>query len=81
MGHTYVVMKEKVFERKIDEVLEAIGNLADATANSFARVDKQFEQVYKRFDALEYKFDRLEYVVLKNHEPRIQTIERKLKIG
>lgn len=59
--------------------MTAVSNLADATAHGFARVDERFEAIDKRFDRLENKFDQVEFAVFKDHEPRIQSLEKKFK--
>lgn len=70
------------------ELLAAILDLKDATAASFAKVDKRFDTVDRRFDAVDRRFnavdkrfDRIDVrldeiaAIGNSHEGRIQRLE------
>lgn len=63
------------------EVLNAINELAEATGAGFDKVYKRFDRVDARLDDLQAQINRIETFILRDHQQRLETIERKLEIG
>lgn len=64
-----------------EEVLRAISELAEATGAGFDKVYKRFDRVDARLDDLQAQITRIETYILRDHQQRLETIERKLGIG
>lgn len=61
-------------------VLDAIEELAHAVGAGFDKVDTRFDRVDKRLDDLQDQITRIETYILRDHQQRLETIERKLGI-
>lgn len=63
------------------EVLKAISELAEAAGIRFDKVDERFDRVDAKLEDLQMQINRIEAYILRDHEKRLETIERKLGIG
>ena len=64
-----------------NEILEAISDLTGAVGSRFDKVDERFDKVDERLNSMDQKLDRIESIILKDHERRLEQLERKAGIA
>ena len=65
---------------QIEDVYDALTNLTGAVGDRFDSVDGRFDAVDHRLTDMDQKLDRIEAIILKDHERRLEQLERKIGI-
>ena len=63
------------------EVLEAISDLTGAVGSRFDKIDERFDKVDEQFTDIRAQLSRIEGIILKDHERRLEQLERKVGIA
>ena len=71
----------KSIDSKIDELAKAVGLGFDGVEKRFDLVDKRFDKVDARLEDLQSQIHRIETYILRDHQQRLETIERKMGIS